>query len=140
MTAKELAARLSGRKIMQELSEAESAEAASAGLVVVYGYSDDTIVFEGAITDDRGCFDGGTVFLTQNGLMPDCCPVDHTDCSYYKAARKGARSIKAVWGDAPCWRYETDIPHEEFDIFDDEDGNDGEVWCRGIVFRLEDVK
>lgn len=38
MTAKELAARLSGRKIMQELSEAETAEAASAGLVVVYGY------------------------------------------------------------------------------------------------------
>ena len=35
MTAKELAARLSGRKIMSELSEAEAAEAASAGLVVV---------------------------------------------------------------------------------------------------------
>lgn len=78
MTAKELAARLSGRKIMQELSEAEAAEAASAGLVVVYGYSDDTIVFEGAITDDRGCFDGGIVFLTQNGLMPDCCPPSTT--------------------------------------------------------------
>ena len=139
MTAKELATRLSGRKIMSELSEAEAAEAASAGLVVVYGYSDDTIMFEGAITDDRGCFGGGTVFLTKTGLMQDCCPVDHIDCPYYKAARKEARSITAVWGDAPCWSYETDIPHEEFDILDDEDGDSGAVWCRGIVFRLEDV-
>ena len=32
------------------------------------------------------------------------------------------------------WSYETDIPHETFNIYED-----GEVWCVGIVFSVEDL-
>lgn len=33
------------------------------------------------------------------------------------------------------WTYETDIPHETFVIY-----NDGEPYCRGIVFSVDDVR
>jgi hypothetical protein len=40
-----------------------------------------------------------------------------------------------VWGkDDTSWSYETDIPHATFDVLED-----GEVYCRGIVFALADL-
>ncbi len=45
-------------------------------------------------------------------------------------------SLKAVWDDTgnPCWTYETDIPHETFEIYED-----GELFCIGIVFSTKDL-
>ena len=47
------------------------------------------------------------------------------------------REIKAVWcaPGKPAWSYETDIPHEKFNIYED-----GELFCEGIVFSLEDLR
>lgn len=54
MTAKELTAMLDGREVLGEISRVESETAKEAGLIVVYGYSDDNVEFRGAIDDEVG--------------------------------------------------------------------------------------
>lgn len=61
MTKEELAARLDGREYGSEMTEDEEAEAKEAGLLVIFGYSDDSIEFRGAFHVDGGeigCFGG----------------------------------------------------------------------------------
>lgn len=135
MTAKELAALIAGREVGKEITIEEARRAAEAGLVVVYGYSDDNVEFVGAIDDEVGAYEGATVYLTKAGILqePDC---GQDDCPYYAVAKKMAKSIKAIWHDedGPCWTFETDIPHETFTVIED-----GEPWCVGIVFSVEDM-
>ncbi len=135
MTAKELAEMLSGRKYGMEITKDEAQRAADAGLVVVYGYSDDNVEFSGAISEEVVAYNGTTVRLTKNGLFdePEC---GIEDCPYCTAAQKEAKTIKAVWHDngGPCWTFETDIPHETFTIIED-----GEPWCIGIVFSIAGI-
>lgn len=136
MTAKELAAMLSGREIGGEIFPEEEQIAKDYGLVVVYGYSDDNMELRGAIEEEIGAYEGTVVYITAAGLLeePACDSAEDCDCPYFVAAQKEAKAIEAVWHDedGPCWTYETDIPHETFDIYED-----GEVWCVGIVFSME---
>ena len=123
MNAKELAEKLDGREIGAEITTDEAEQAKAKGLAVVFGASDDLMEFHGAVDDEVG--------IVQT---PDCSL--GADCKYFKASLKGVKEIKAVWcgdGKAP-WSYETEIPHEEFNIFED-----GELYCTGIVFSMEDV-
>lgn len=133
MTAEELAAMLDGREVGAEISRAESSAAKDAGLVVMYGYSDDNVELAGAIDDEVGAYDGVTIYLTPAGVLqePDC---GQSDCPYFAKEKKNARSVEAVWHDSngPCWAFETDIPHETFTITED-----GSPWCVGIVFSIE---
>lgn len=139
MTAKELAIELNGRDTGEEMEWGEIQDAKAAGLVVVYGYSDDNVELCGAINDEVGSYDGGTVYLTETGILesPSCECAEDCDCPYFDAARKKAKTIKAVWHDegAPCWTFETDIPHETFTVMED-----GEPFCVGIVFSMEALK
>lgn len=125
MTAKELAARLSDRKVWNEITDIEAQQAADAGLVVVYRYSDDNMELRGAMDEEIGAYEGVTIYVSKAGLMYEP-PCDGEGCPYYNAARAAHKAITAVWHDedGPCWTYETDIPHETFDIYED-----GEVWC-----------
>lgn len=138
MTAKELAAVLSGREYGMEISREEEREAKEAGLVVVYGYSDDSVELRGAIDAEAGAYDGATIYITPTGMLeePTCDNAEDCTCPYFAAAKKAAKEIKAVWcGGQATWTFETDIPHETFTIFED-----GEAFCIGIVFSMEDVK
>lgn len=137
MTAKELAEKLNGRLVSEEISSEEAKEAKEAGLVVVYGYSDDNMEFEGAIHDEVGCYDGGDAYVTPNGILdPNGGCGMRADCDFARSAFAQAKKISAHWGEGEAtWSYETDIPHETFDIFDD----DGSLFCRGIVFSVEDL-
>lgn len=139
MTAKELAAALSGCEYGMEISKEEEREAKEAGLVVVYGYSDDNVELRGAIDSELGAYDGTTIYIAPSGLLeePDCDDAETCTCPYFTAAKKAAREIKAIWHDegGPAWTYETDIPHETFTVYED-----GEPFCVGIVFSMEDVK
>lgn len=74
MTAKEFAAKLTGREMDAEITKAEELEAEQNGLVVVYGFSDDLVEFRGAIDDEVGCYNGGKILLTKTGVLqtPDC--------------------------------------------------------------------
>lgn len=127
MTKKEVAEQLNGRAygdIPKELCEA----AKEAGLVIVCGASDDLMEFYGAIEDEGGCFDGGTVWFDKDGVSQD--------------GSLRANEIKALWceghtsdGLPATWTYETEIPHETFNIWED-----GELYCVGIVFSIEDIQ
>ena len=134
MDKKEFAAMLSGRSYMSEITTSEAGQAKAAGLVVVFGYSDDCMEFRGAIDAEVSCYGGGTAYFSKSGLIkPPLCGGE--DCPHFAAAKKDATPIKAVWhekGPGPCWTYETEIPHKTFEIFDE-----GELRCVGIVFDVE---
>jgi hypothetical protein len=135
-TKEELAARLTGRTIGEETSWAEGTEAREAGLVIVFGASDDLMEFEGAIDDEVDVQNGGMAQLDQSGVLDrDRCEDDDEIADHVQRLRT-AKTIKALWAAEPgySWTYETDIPHATFEIV--EDGVDGEPYCRGIVFEL----
>lgn len=80
------------------------------------------------IYDEGGCFDGGRVYFDRNGVDQE--------------GEERANWIDAVWCDGmnrdglpATWTYKTDIPCEQFDIWED-----GEIYCVGLVFSIEDLK
>lgn len=134
MDTKEAAAALNGCQYREEGSRALWASMKKAGLVAVFGASDDLMEFRGAIDDEVGAYDGTTAYVTPAGLFLSECEDD--DCPYARKAMKAAVPIDAIWsrGDI-SWQFDTAIPHETFDVLEDD-----ELFCRGIVFALSDVK
>lgn len=135
MTMREFAEMLSGREYGMEITKNEERQAADNGLLLLYGYSDDNVEIAGAYNDEVGAFGGVTIYLSKTGVLhePDC---GQEDCPYYATARDVTKSVQAVWHDkgGPCWTFETDIPHERFNIYED-----GELFCIGIVLSVEDL-
>jgi len=127
---------LSGREYGMEISREEAQAAKEAGLVVVYGYSDDCMELRGAIDAETGAYEGTTIYIGKDGLVddPTCSDAEYCTCPYFVAVKNTAKAIKAVWHDegGPCWTFETDIPHETFTLIEDD-----EPWCIGIVFSME---
>lgn len=128
---KDFAKMLDGRERGSELSEQESLAAQKLHLVIVFGYSDDNMELRGAIDDEVGCYDGGFAYITRAGLAVNEC-----DRDYCVRANKESKTIEALWDkETPfAWTYKTDISHETFIVYDD-----GDKFCRGIVFDLRDV-
>ena len=106
MTAKELAAKLTGREVGGELFPDEKRDAEEAGLVVVYGHSDDNVKFSGAINvywvlPNCGGMDYDevdTIYLTKTGILeePDCACFEDCACPYFAAALVKSKAIRAV--------------------------------------------
>lgn len=139
MSAKELARQLTGISCPVEIPNELYEQARAAGLVIVYGYDDDLMEFEGAIDGELGCRGGRIVWVDSAGLVPDSEDIDKHD----KAAlldclmrKSSSRSIEAMWRDEEgySWTYSTNIPHETFEVVED-----GSPYCRGIVFSLADA-
>lgn len=127
MTKKELAEKLNGRQYGDSFKDVME-DAMASGLVIVTGASDDLMEFQGAIEDEGGCFDGGEVYFDKNGVSQD--------------GTERANMIETLWceganvdGCQATWSYKTDIPHETFEIWEDE-----ELYCIGLVFSIEDIK
>ncbi|MDR0905799.1 MAG: hypothetical protein LBN00_06460 [Oscillospiraceae bacterium] len=140
MTAKELAQILYGREYGNEITRAEEAAAKEAGLVVMFGYSDDNVEVRGAFNEEYGAYEGTTLHLTAEGFLES--PYDDReaceDCKFYKRELARSRTIIVRWclPDAEAvWTFETDIPHEVFKIYDD-----GDSFCVGIVFDIKDLE
>jgi hypothetical protein len=145
MNKEQFAAQLDGREYGNEITKDEEAQAKAAGLVVVFGYSDDNVELRGAIYDEVGAYDGTTIRVCREGLLP-YWPEDGGDQwseqqaeEYFLKKHAGFQEIKAVWcpSDLPgtSWRYQTAIPNATFKVMED-----GEIYCQGIVFALSDVK
>lgn len=100
-------------------------------IVVVYGYSDDNVEFDGAIREEVGAWEGAEIYVDANGPIETC----ECECKYYKAAMKNAKKINAFWclGDW-AWSFSTDIPHAEFEFYSED-----EPYCKGIVFYRKDM-
>jgi hypothetical protein len=135
MKAKTLADVLDGREYRDEITTDEKRTAKAAGLVVVFGASDDLMEFEGAICEEVDCYDGGTAWVDADGVLSRDDDDSDEQIADYVRRRKMARKIDAVWArDGFSWTYRTDIPHATFVIMED-----GEPYCRGIVFALADL-
>lgn len=134
LTTTEMAARLTGREYPFQLTKEEAAQASAARIVIVYGASDDLMEFEGAINDEIGCYGGGTAYLAESGLLKNDCEND--ECPHFSQLKQQAPTIKALWCAEPSysWTFETEIPHKTFEIVEQ-----GEPYCRGIVFELSHV-
>lgn len=111
-------------------------QAKASGLVVVYGASDDLMEFDGAFHDEIDCYNGGEAYVDAAGLLPDRESIeDDSELQNYFIRKPGAKMIEALWDqEGYSWIYKTDIPHKTFDILED-----GEKYCRGIVFALADL-
>lgn len=139
MKKEDLAAMLNGRTVGYEITLEESARAKKAGLVVVFGASDDLAEFYGAFSDEVDCYNGGTLLLDSLGVL-DRDQIDDDDdgaIADYHLRSKSARKIEALWC-APgksSWSYETDIPHSTFNVVDGDDFH----YCTGIIFSVADL-
>jgi hypothetical protein len=130
-TCDAFAARLNGCQYGEEGSRELWAEMKAAGLVAVFGASDDLMEFRGAFTDEVGAYNGTTVFVTPTGLLEAC----DSECLHFRAGARLAIGLSAVWdSDGYSWTYKTAIPHATFDVME----GDG-PYCRGIVFALSEA-
>lgn len=135
-TLKEMAATLNGREYKQEMTPGEIDAAREAGMVVVYGQSDDTTVFHGAVEGERNTTNGGAIYLTERGFFEECA----CDCIHCQEARKKAACLNVLWCKGPyVWHYDTTIPHETFEIIDNQPAENLK-FCQGIVFYLGALK
>lgn len=136
MTKEEMAALLNGRQYRNEITKDECELAKQNNLVVVFGASDDLVEFRGAIYDEEGCYDGGEIYINGGGILP--YHETNCECEYcgYEAQLEYAKLLKVIWceEDGYSWTYEFDLPYATFDIMDD-----GEKYCRGIVFSMDDI-
>lgn len=139
MTKQEMAAKLTGREIGNEITDEEERLARKSRLVVIFGGSDDLCELRGAISDECGA--PGEVRIGIDGkLLPE---IDEDDAEVLDrhgvlsaARKKAAISIEALWcaEDGYSWTYKTDAPHATFEVMED-----GEYFCRGIVIDLRDL-
>jgi hypothetical protein len=126
------AAALNGSEYREEGSRELFAAMKAANLVAVFGASDDLMEFRGAIDDEIGAWDGGIAYVTADGMLANDC--ENESCPHFERAKQSAASIRAIWApdDLPhSWLIKSDIPHETFEVVED-----GQPYCRGIVFSL----
>lgn len=132
MLTKEIATIIDGMEYGEEPSEQLINDAKEDGIVIVFGASDDLMEFRGAITDELAIYGGGFAYLNKDGLLKNKC--DNAECPYFIEKRLQAKSIAAVWDcGGYSWMYITEISHETFEILEE-----GEKYCRGLVFLLGD--
>lgn len=139
MTRLELALMLNGTEYPLRIPQDLLAAAKASGLVVISGSSDDNLSLEGALSDEIGCYGGGTVHLDRGGFVPCWEHLDkkheHTVRTWI-ARRDRCTEIQARWikEEPYAWTLETDVPHADFDVWEE-----GEKWCRAIVVDLADL-
>lgn len=137
MDIHEFAALLNAREYGHEITREEEAQAKDLGFVVVFGYSDDNAEFRGAIHDEVGCWDNTTIYLNKDGIYQGCEHDPHCICKYIRAEKEKCKTIDAVWDGITGWPWEyvtDDFPYAEFEIFED-----GQKYCRGIVFEMKEL-
>lgn len=135
MTPEQAAAALNGNEYTNEGSKGLFAQMKAAGLVAVFGASDDLVELRGAIDNEISAYEGTTFFVEERGLVENDCECGD-NCPNW--TQRGT-SVKALWSPEaiegnPSWAFATEIPHVAFDIMDE-----GELYCRGIVFKLADA-
>ena len=134
-TTKTLAAILNGRQYGSEITDEEQRAAADAGLVVVFGYSDDNVELRGAIDAEVSAYNGTIVRLDGSDVLENDC--ENESCPHFERAMAQAPAFWARWcfpGAKAAWTFRVPWPHETFTVFED-----GEPFCVGVVFALSDV-
>lgn len=134
MIEKEIAEMIDGIEYGEDIEPDILKYAKENRMVIVFGASDDLMEFRGAIEDEAGCYGSGTVYINRDGELRNECSDE--DCPYFERIKSEASHIEAVWdSEGYSWTYKTDIPHQTFEIYED-----GEKYCRGIIFPIDAVK
>lgn len=139
MNKEELAKILNGSEYPFRMDKDLVYKSINNNLVVIYGSSDDNCCALGSIDDEFGCYNGGSAKIDSSGFIQkwdENRRYTESDAQDYFNRKDGGKTIKALWCEEEpySWTYETEIPHETFDILED-----GEPFCRGIVFSLDDL-
>jgi len=137
LTKELLAVALNGREYGYEITKEEVQQAKAAGLVVIFGTSDDLMELRGAIHDEFSCYDGGTALIDAKGVLMDRDSIDDDVALKDHFARESqAKKIEALWGEEGdySWTYRTTLPHATFDVM-----GEGGPFCRGIVISVTDL-
>lgn len=138
LTKELLAMALHGREYPFALTDEEQAQAATAGLVVIFGSGDDSFEARGAFAGQQYVYDHGTVLIDSKGLLPERGNIDDdAELRDFFVREPLAKKVDAIFGTVapePSWTYSTALPHATFEIIED-----GEVYCRGIVISVADL-
>jgi len=138
MTTQELATKLDGSEYPLRITPHVRGIAVASGLLIVYGASDDLVEFDGAWSDEGGVYNGGTVSIDREGIVPDFGSVEHevSEVEKWMRRNKAAAKVEALWCEEEgfSWTYKTDLPHVDFLVMED-----GEPYCRGMVIALADL-
>lgn len=134
-TLETFAKELDGREYGDEIKDIECEHAADANLLVVFGYSDDSVEFRGAFADGAGASSRERkTYFTRKGLLQ---PHDQRDCECpfcgYAAAVAAAMSVTSS-RDKNGWHFATDLSHAKFRVM-----KDGEQFCEGLVIQLPEA-
>lgn len=144
MTKEDLAALLNGRQYRSEITDAEEAQAKAAGLLVIFGASDDLVEFRGVVNDEIGAYNGTTFRLCPEGLLPDWPDEvdegwDESEAEdYFRRKALGFVEFEALWDEGGySWVIQ---PSQSFPIAAFSILEDGDNYCRGIVIDMGDLK
>jgi hypothetical protein len=130
MDIHEAAKALDGNEYGEEGSPELFKAMKEAGLLALYGASDDIVMLNGADHDEA--YDE-TLYFTPGGLLKNDC--DDANCPHYKKLTKLAATVDVKFNDADYTiRISTQIPHAKFVI---KEGDD--LYCEGVVFALKDA-
>lgn len=136
MEKDELAKILNGRQYNQEVTSEEAMQAFDSGLVIVFG-RDNLVVFRGTITGAVECSTNTVVKLNSKGIIDypknfESC----SQCEYFEKRTKDSIQLTAVWNHNEfSWSYRIPVEHSEFIIYEG-----GIPYCKGIIFKLSDLK
>lgn len=130
MDIREAAQALDGNEYGEEGSPELFKQMKEAGLIALYGYSDDVVIVNGAEHDETY---SKTVYFTPDGLLRNDCEDDN--CPYFKKLKKLAATVNVKFGDGDyTFSMTTDMPHATFKI------KEGDYpYCQGLVFALKDA-
>lgn len=140
MNIKEWAMLLNGRECGNEISKDECKSAKADNIIIAFGASDDLIEFRGAIFDEISAYGGTTCLITKNYDIfneeenRETFRYNRNEINFMKkvcAAWCPMDDKNDVWA---SWNITADIKNETFDIFEN-----GELFCRGIVFNINDI-
>lgn len=139
MNIKEFAAKLNGCQYGEEDKDGAFELAKEHGFVIVFGASDDLMEFRGAIRDESGGYEGWVALIDKDGVLPDFegLEADEAEAEKYFNRKRSSKTIEALWCSdyEYAWKYETDIPHEKFNVL-----GDGDYYCEGIVFHVSELE
>jgi hypothetical protein len=130
MDIHEAAAALDGNQYGNEGSVELFKAMKNAGLLAIYGASDDIAILNGAQHDEAY---GKTLYFTPAGILKN--DRDDNDCPYFTKEKSRAATVNVKFCEGEYTVHvSTDIPHAKFTIKEDDDN-----YCAGIVFALKDA-
>lgn len=144
MNNEQAALMIHGRQYREELTREEEQQLREAGLVAVFGASDDLLEFRGAIDEELGAWDGTTAYLVKK--KGEWVAISEDDFEEYKEKLLELGyslvyySITAEWSPEEdgesimSWRITSEIPNAKFFIVEDDDN-----YCQGLVFSISDM-